>query len=746
MKANVTALDKLSIGIDIGGTFTDVVLMGGRRGIVAKYKVDTTPDALENCFINGLERVSDGRAPPEIGRLLHATTVATNTVLEGKGARTTLFVSEGFRDVLEIARQRRPSLYDLLAEKAKPLVPRRLVFEVKERIGADGGIVVPLDDTELERLPDIVRVSGAESVVVALLFSYLNPVHELRIRDYLREKLPGYSIVASSDVIPEFREFERTSTAVLVGYLKPIFKRYTGNLVRRLEERSYSSDTLLIMNSAGGLTSADAAGERPHTLVESGPAAGVIAAASLARAMNEPYVISFDMGGTTAKASLIEAGGYRTTTEYEIGAGMHHSLAVRFTGYPIKAPIIELTECSAGGGSIAAPDGLGGLRVGPRSAGADPGPVCYKRGGEEPTVTDANLVLGRINPDYFIGGEAKLDRERAIEAIRSKIADPLGMSVMDAAAGIIGIVNAHMIRILRVVSVSRGHDPRAFSLVAFGGAGPLHAADLAAELGLCKVIIPEAPGVFSALGLLWADLRADFSATARKNLNAENAAVLQAMFDRLDAEAAQWLANEKVPVGRRLLVRSADMRYPLQNYEIDVTLPSGSIDSGWLRRAADAFHAAHQRLYSYCDRGEQVQIVNLRVAAIGQTEHVKPRLIERGSADPKTAQKSERQVRFQESAALKTCPIYERDRLLAGNVVNGPAVIEQADSTTLVPPSFNACVDRHGRLILTYGGAAAEKSHVAPKRRASARGLASTQRAGTKARTVRKRRGTESIA
>jgi N-methylhydantoinase A len=290
-----------------------------------------------------------------------------------------------------------------------------------------------------------------------------------------------------------------------------------------------------------------------------------------------------------------------------------------------------------------------------------------------------------------------------MDVIQSKIAEPLRLSLMDAAAGIIAIVNAHMIRILRVVSVSRGLDPRMFSLVAFGGAGPLHAADLAAELGLPKVIIPEAPGVFSALGLLWADLRADFSATARKSLNAENAAALQAMLDHLNQEAAQWLAKEKVPADRRMLVRSADMRYPLQNYEINVTLPGGPINASWLKRAADAFHAVHQRLYSYCDRGEQVQLVNLRVAAIGQTDHVKPRLIERGPASAKAAQKGERKVRFQESSLVQVCPIYERDRLLAGNQVAGPAVIEQADSTILVPPSFSALVDPHGRLIMTRG-------------------------------------------
>lgn len=720
MKNRRSSGEKLSVGIDIGGTFTDVVLMGDRRGILAKYKVDTTPAALENCFIHGLERASGDRAPGDIARLLHATTVATNTVLEGTGARTALLVTKGFRDVLEIARQRRPSLYNLLAEKAKPLVPRRLVFEMNERIAADGSIVTPLEDSELIGLADVIRASRAESVVISLLFSYLNPVHEQRVRDFLRKELPNHFIVASSDVIPEFREFERTSTSVLVGYLKPIFERYTKRLETRLHDLNFESDKLLIMNSAGGLTSPEAARERPHTLVESGPAAGVIAAATLARSMDERFVISFDMGGTTAKASLIEDGHYRTTTEYEIGGGVHQSLAVRFTGYPIKAPMIELTECSAGGGSIASLDGIGGLKVGPRSAGADPGPVCYGRGGDEPTVTDANLVLGRINPDYFVGGEATLNRARAVEVIRTKISEPLGLSLMDAAAGIIAIVNAHMMRILRVVSVSRGLDPRSFSLVAFGGAGPLHAADLAAELGMPKIIIPEAPGVFSALGLLWADLRADFSATARRNLNAENAAALQTMLDGLNGEAEKWLAAEKVSPGRRMLVRSADMRYPLQNYEINVTLPAGPVSPSWLKRAAEAFHAAHERLYSYCDRGEQVQLVNLRVAAIGQTERVKPRLIKRGSANPKAAQKSEREVRFQETSVVQVCPIYERDLLLAGNVVSGPAVIEQADSTVLVPPSFSALVDRHGRLVMTRR-AVSDSDQLPPRKKPAAR-------------------------
>jgi N-methylhydantoinase A len=373
---------------------------------------------------------------------------------------------------------------------------------------------------------------------------------------------------------------------------------------------------------------------------------------------------------------------------------------MRFTGYPIKAPIIDLTECSAGGGSIASVDGLGILKVGPRSAGADPGPVCYGRGGTEPTVTDANVVLGRINPDYFVGGEARLDRAQAEAVIRTKIAEPLGLSVADAAAGIISVVNAHMVRILRVVSVARGLDPRQFSLVAFGGAGALHAADLAAEMGLARVIVPEAPGLFSALGLLRADLRADFSGTARRNLSLETAPRLRDQIAHLEAEAAAWLMRERVPARHRALVRSADMRYPLQNYEIQVALPGGPVNKSWIERARNAFHDAHERLYGYCDRDEAVQLVNLRVAAIGQTEKAPAPTITRGGARADSAIKGERPVHFQETAAFVACPIYDRERLKAGNRLAGPAVIEQADSTILVPPSFAAEVDRHGRLRL----------------------------------------------
>ena len=711
--------DRYSVGIDIGGTFTDVVLLSAAGKLLAKHKVDTTPSNLEACFINGLVRATQKEKleAHQISPILHATTIATNTVLEGKGARTSLVLTAGFRDVLEIARQRRPSLYDLTAEKAKPLVPRRLCFEVIERIASDGSVITELTQDEMARVANVLRESRAESVVIALLFSYLNPAHEKKLKAYLERELPDKHIIASAEVIPEFREFERASTAALVGYLRPIFHRYTQDLARELAALGHAPGKLLIMNSAGGLMSPEAASERPHTVVESGPAAGVIAAATLARQLGERNVISFDMGGTTAKASLIEGGTYKTTTEYEIGAGMNQSLAVRFTGYPIKAPIIDLTECSAGGGSIASVDGLGVLKVGPRSAGADPGPVCYGRGGTQPTVTDANVALGRINPDYFIGGEARLDRERAIAAIEETIARPLGLSVAAAAAGIISVVNSHMVRILRVVSVARGLDPRDFSLVAFGGAGPLHAADLAAELQIPRVIVPEAPGLFSALGLLWADLRADFMATARRNLDASNAPSMQAQVDRLEAEASAWLEREAVPSARRRLVRSADMRYPLQNYEINVTLPPGRISASWLKRAREAFHAAHEQLYSYCDRAEQVQLVNLRVSAIGVTGRAQARNAKRGSASPRAAQKSERPVHFQELQKTVACPIYERDLLLAGNCIRGPAVVEQADSTIVIPPSFEANVDGHGRLIMTRGAAVSMVKTTRTRRR-----------------------------
>lgn len=704
---------KFSVGIDIGGTFTDVVLMDAHGSIVAEHKVDTTPAALETCFVNALARATQAVSPDAVQRILHATTVATNAVLEGRGARTALIVTEGFRDILEIARQRRPSLYDLKAEKAKPLVPRRLCIEVRERVASDGSVVLPLEKAELERIAKAVEPTRADSVVIALLFSYLNPAHEHTLRDFLAKRFPKKLIVASSDVIPEFREFERTSTAVLVGYLKPIFETYTRHLATELEKRKHDPRKLLIMNSAGGVMSPEAARDRPHTIVESGPAAGVIAAATLAGQLGERNVISFDMGGTTAKASLIEGGAYRTTTEYEIGGGVHQSLAVRFTGYPIKAPMIDLTECSAGGGSIASVDS-GVLKVGPRSAGADPGPACYSRGGTEPTVTDANLVLGRINPDYFVGGEAKLDRARSLAAIESRIARPLGVTVMEAAAGVIDIVNAHMARILRVVSVARGLDPRDFSLIAFGGAGPLHAADLAADLGIPRIVVPEAPGVFSALGLLWADLRADFSGTVRRNVTREHAAELQRALQRVEAEAQAWLEREKVPAARRSLLRSAEMRYPLQNYEINVPLPAGKVNVAWIARACEAFHAAHERLYSYCDRDEAVQLVNLRVAAVGRTDRPQPRALERGGASARAALKGRRKVHFQEAGRFVDCPLFERDRLRAGNRIQGPAVIEQADSTIVVPPSFNVAVDAHGRIAMAHRVSVRKKAEWNP--------------------------------
>ncbi len=703
MKASPGKSEQFQVAIDIGGTFTDVILMSARRGLVAKHKVHTTPKNLEACFIHGLQRAAQGVATTAVARILHASTIATNTVLEGKGARTALVVTEGFRDILEIARQRRPNLYDLKAEKAKPLIPRRLAFEVRERVGANGAVITALTEDELARLAERLRAAHVESIVISLLFSYLEPTHERRIKAHLERALPGVFVVASSDISAEFREFERTSTAALVGYLKPAFARYTDRLVQELRGLAHEPQKLLIMNSAGGLMSPAAARERPHTVVESGPAAGVIAAATLARDLAIDNLISFDMGGTTAKAGLIEGGRYRTTTEFEIGAGMHQSLSVRFTGYPIKAPMIELTECSAGGGSIAHVDGMGLLKVGPQSAGADPGPVCYGLAGTEPTVTDANLVLGRINPDYFVGGEDKLDLERATAAIEKKIARPLGLSVMAAAAGIVAVVNAHMVRILRVVSVSRGLDPRNFSIAAFGGAGPLHAADLASELQIPEVIIPEAPGVFSALGLLWADLRADFSATVRRNVERANAATIQTQLDALNAAADDWLEHERVPSARRSLPASADMRYPMQNYEINVPLPRGKINAAWMKHAIDAFHAAHERLYSHCDRESPVQIVNLRVSAIGRTERIAQRKIALGPANPKQAQKSERRVHFQSIGRYVPTAIYERDRLAASNRVAGPAVIEQADSTIIVPPSYTARVDPHGRLIMSTG-------------------------------------------
>ena len=496
------------LGVDIGGTFTDATLVDESSGRLWNAKVSSTPHDPAQGFLSATRQILDQSelAPESLRYVVHATTVATNAIIEGKVAPTVLITTEGFRDILEIARQIRPSLYDTQFEKPKPLVPRDRCFGVRERLDATGAVLTPLDEAAIPQIAAVIRDAGVESVAVCFLHSYLNAQHEQRVGELLRDLAPNIAISLSSDVAPEIREYFRASTTVINAALRPIVSRYLENIEEQLRAQGVSSE-LLVMQSSGGLMTFADARHRPVFMVESGPAAGVITAAHLGEALGYPNVISFDMGGTTAKVGLVQNGTPRITKDYEVGSvAQPGSGGFRAGGYPIRTPVIDLVEIGAGGGSIAWVDPGGVLRVGPQSAGADPGPACYGQGGAEPTVTDANLVLGRLNPGYLLGGDLKLDSALAHAAIEQRIAKPLGLDIVKAAYSIVEIANVAMINALRLVSVQRGHDPRDFALTAFGGAGPLHANRLAHEMNIPVTVIPTSPGTASALGLLVTDI------------------------------------------------------------------------------------------------------------------------------------------------------------------------------------------------------------------------------------------------
>jgi N-methylhydantoinase A len=571
----------LRIGIDIGGTFTDAALVDGETGAVRVVKVLTTPEDPAKGFMTALERglaecAAGGR---DVAAVVHATTVATNAIIEGKTARVGMLVTRGFRDILEIGRQIRSRLYDVHLQKPAPLVPRRFSLEVGERLDHEGRVLTPLDLDEVRRAARRLRAEGVEAVVVCLLHSYLNPAHERAVAAVLREEVPDAFLSVSSDVCPEFREYLRASTAAVNAAVMPIVSRYVDALESRLHALGAVAPFYVMQSNGGVMTSASAkarpvyAKARPVYMVESGPAAGVIAAGAIAAPYGHRNVMSFDMGGTTAKVGLIQDGRLRLSTEIEVGAQSVTPLGEgRGGGYPIRTPVIDLVEVGAGGGSEAWIDAGGALRVGPRSAGARPGPVCYGRGGTTPTITDANLVLGRLNPAFFLGGEMTLDAEAARRAIADRVATPLSLDALAAAAGIVEIANAHMIGAMRLVSVQRGYDPRDFVLVAFGGAGPLHANALARELGIPTVLVPPTPGIASAVGMLMTDLRHEFVTTRRMRLDTLTPAALETLFEeflkegsarpRRRARRQPSDAAQRRPSLSRSIVRAVDHRAP----------------------------------------------------------------------------------------------------------------------------------------------------------------------------------------
>src|SRR5262250_195251 len=680
------------LGIDIGGTFTDVAVVEEASGRIGVAKVLTTPGDLAAGVLHALQSAMRryDLVNTEVGLLSHATTVVTNAILEDKGARAALIMTRGFRDVLELRRSARASLYDLFQDAPTTLIPRRRRFEISERIGGDGKIVTPLAEDEIDGLIAALKSTRVDAIAVSLVFSFLNPMHERQLGARLRAALPDVPVYLSSDVLPEMREFERTSTTAVCAYVGPILASY----LARLDEatRSQKLPPLYLMGSNGGILEPDEAIAIPAMAVESGPAAGVVAAALVARQTGRQNLLSFDMGGTTAKASLIRDGRYDTTPEYEVGGGSSMTRWTSGTGHPVRLPVIDLAEVSAGGGSIAWVDRAGALHVGPKSAGADPGPACYARGGTEPTVTDCNLLLGYLDKSSLLDGELSIDHAAAAAAVRARLAEPLGFDVRTAAASVIDVVNHAMAEVLKIVSIQRGHDPRHFALAAFGGAGPLHAAALASELGIAHVICPPIPGAFSALGLIGTDLKRDYVQTLHSAAAVEPQA-LQAAFAALERKGAAMLERAGIAPERRRLVRSVDARYPRQSHELEVPVACGSIEAATLAQIAEAFHARHLHTYGHDNRSEPVQIVSARVAAIGATAPLTIRdSVARRGTDPV---KAKRQVWFRETGVIDAT-VFDRKRMPAGLKLAGPDVIESLESTILVPPGWQSTMDEHG--------------------------------------------------
>ncbi len=692
------------LGVDIGGTFTDAVLMNLATGEFRTSKVSTTPQDPSQGFLHAIERLVSEAAinPQEIAQIVHATTVATNAIIENKVARSAFITTRGFRDVLEIQRQIRPSLYDLFFDKPAPLIPRYLCYEVTGRMTPEGEVYQALNEEEVRQVVRQIRKNGVEAIAVCFLHSYINPAHEKRTGEIIREEFPEVYLTLSSEINPEFREYFRASTTVINAALMPIVARYVDKLQKEIAARGFKSG-LYVMQSGGGVMTGQVARDKPAAMVESGPAAGVIAASALGTRLGYSDVISFDMGGTTAKAGLVERGRPKLAANYEVGSAAMtpDARGRKGSGYPLQTPVIDLVEIGAGGGSIAWIDTGGTLRVGPKSAGAEPGPACYMTGGTLPTVTDANVVLGRIDPDYFLGGEMKLDKTAAEKAIAEHCARALGKDMVTTAAGIVEIANANMTRALRIISVERGYDPREYVLIAFGGAGPMHVNDIVRELQIPTVVIPLNPGITSAQGLLMTDLRHDYVMTYICRAHRIDLDKVNQLYRDFEAQGKGLLLQEGVREEDMLSAKFMDMRYVGQSYELTIPLPDKEIVSNDMAKITALFHKEHERAYGHCAPEEPVEIANLKLSATGLISRPELRELRRGETSPQAALLTARQVYFSEIEGFTECSIYDRYRLTQGNIIRGPAIVEDKDATTVIHPGYQAEVDRYGNLILT---------------------------------------------
>jgi len=686
---------QLRVGADIGGTFTDLVFLRS-DGQYSVRKVSTTMDDFSKGIVDGLTAfLSDEELTPDfVSEIVHGTTIATNAILENKGVRTALVTTKGFRDVLEFRRLRFPDLFSLDYTPPKPLVPRRRRFGVDERMMHDGSVRRPLDETSLDCVLNDLEEAKPDAIAICLLHSYANPDHEQRVTEAVRDRFPDIYVSASIDVLPEIREYERTSTTVINSYIGPIVDSYLKSMRLRLDSENVRVP-ISIMQSNGGVMSYAAARRTPSRIIESGPAAGVVEAHQLSKRLGLKDVITFDMGGTTAKASLIEDGERNLTTEHEVGAGIQiSSRLVKGRGHALKLPVIDIAEVGAGGGSIVRIDPGGALRVGPESAGADPGPACYRQGGTDATVTDANVVLGYINPTAIAGGTVDVDLEAAREALDRSAAKQLGIDTTDAAYGVYAVANTTMIRAIKSVTTFRGRDPRDFTLMAFGGSGPVHAALIARSLGIRQIIVPGSPGVFSALGLLEALPEYGFSRTLIADPAQVSADVIIDAFDQLESSSLERLKDEALNEAiTGSWSRTADLRYRGQAYELTVTADTGPNDD-LLGMIVERFHQEHERTYGRRASDEPVDLITIRSTYRIDAERIVPE-----SVNIPQEQQQPRQAYFGREQGWMLTPVITREELTR-SFRSGPLIVEEYDSTTLIPPGTDARIDEQGNITM----------------------------------------------
>jgi N-methylhydantoinase A len=681
------------VGVDIGGTFTDVLLFDADRRTFYIEKVLTTSDDPSEAVGAGVgvALTTGGRTGSDVEQVIHGTTLVTNSLIERRGAPTALITTRGFRDAVEMGREHRYDLYDIFLEMPKPLVRRRWRLELSERTAADGTILETIDEQEVQALVEQIREAGIGAVGVALLHSYRNPENERRVGELLEKYAPDLTVSLSSDVAPEIREYERVSTTLANVYVRPLVERYLGHLRDVLHSHGIESE-LLIMLSSGGTCTVETAQKYPIRLVESGPAAGALAASRYGRELGLPNLLSFDMGGTTAKACLVDQGEPTISTEFEV------SRVYRFkkgSGLPVKVPVIEMIEIGAGGGSIASIDNLGLLKVGPQSAGSDPGPVCYGRGGEYPTVTDADLILGYLDPDFFLGGDMALELGATREAIRKHVADPLGIGVIDAARGIHQVVNENMANAARVHAVEQGKDPRKYPVFAFGGAGPVHAWSVGKILNAPEVIVPIGAGVLSTVGFLSAPLAFDFVRSLNGLLEEMDWDELTRLFDEMETEGRDLLSASGVNPVEMRFTRLAELRYAGQGHEISVELGDTRFSRGSIADITERFESEYTRLYQRSAPGNPIEAVNWRVLVSGPSPSLPLELIasSESALSVKDAQKGQREIYLPDCDGFGPVPVYDRYQLAPGVVFNGPAIVEERESTAVIDSAAEISVD-----------------------------------------------------